>query len=93
MILFEGVDLDALLLTFDQILDDADILAPISALLATFFKLEQHLIGSLIILDKYRGTCVQRRQMLMLNLISTSLHSSSNSSESSIKCFSLSFSF
>lgn len=94
MILFKGIDLDrSFLFPFDQVLDSVSILVPISALFATFLKLDQHLMRSLVILNSHYVTFMQSKQILILYLISTSLHSSSNSSESSIKCFYLSLIF
>ncbi len=94
MILLKGIQLYPPLLPItNEIINKVHVKVPVFTLFTTFFKLEQHVLGPFILLHYRKSTFKHKKQRERLNLISTSLHSSSNYSLSSMKCFSFSFIF
>lgn len=70
MILLEGVQCDfGCVFSSDQFIDEGHVLTPVPAFFATFLELDQHLLGSGVILRYPALTLRQSRQRLKLNLI------------------------
>lgn len=72
MVLLKGIELEFLLSLsriFDKITEKLHIDTPIFAFLTTFFELEQHFTGGIVILNEERDTCRQMSAKERLNLI------------------------